>query len=98
MVDILQILRVIFFTTNVTGIGTIYGEWVQIKYPQRVAINDVLFIPESLPRAIIRGYLLGTNNGITWSVVYGEFNVSTWTNFVERSLLGVYAQNTKHFL
>jgi hypothetical protein len=87
-----------FFTTNVTGIGTIYGEWVQIKFPKRRVINDVLFIPESLPRAIIRGYLLGSNNGITWNVAYGEFNVSTWTNFTERSLLGVYAQNTKQFI
>ncbi len=87
-----------FFTTNVTGIGTIYGEWVQIKYPKRIAINNVFFIPESLPRAIMKGYLLGSNNGITWNVVFGEFIVSTWTNFVERSLLGVYAQNTKQFL
>jgi hypothetical protein len=91
-------INVNYFTTSVSVIGTIYGEWVQVQFPKRVAINDVLFIPESLPRAIIKGYLLGSNNGITWEVVYGEFTLTTWANFVERSLLGVYTQNTKQYL
>lgn len=91
-------INVNYFTTTVVAVGTIYGEWVQVQFPKRVAINDVLFIPESLPRAIIKGYLLGSNNGITWEVVYGEFTLTAWANFVERSLLGVYTQNTKQFL
>ncbi len=87
------------FVTTVTTIGLIYGEWVQIRYPKRVAINNILFTPQSLPRAIIRGYLLGSNNDTTWDAVYPEFTVTAWTTTAERSLLPTgYIPNTKQNL
>ena len=87
------------FVTTVTTIGLIYGEWVQIRYPKRVAISNILFTPQSLPRAIIRGYLLGSNNGTTWDAVYTEFTVTAWTTTAERSLLpSGYIPNTKQYL
>ena len=64
-----------------------------------MAISNIFFTPISLPRAIIRGYLLGSNDGTTWDAVYREFTVTSWTTLAERSLLPVsYTPNTKQYL
>ena len=88
-----------FFATTVNTIGVINGEWVQIKYPKRVAISNIFFTPSSLPTAIIRGYLLGSNDGTTWDDVYTEFTVTAWTTTAERQLLpSGFTPNTKQYL
>ena len=92
-------INVNYFATTVTTVGVINGEWVQIKYPKRVAISNILLTPQSLPTAIIRGYLLGSNDGTTWDAVYSEFTVTAWTTTTERSLLPTgYTPNTKQYL
>ena len=92
-------INVNYFATTVTTIGVINGEWVQIKYPKRVAINNILFTPSTLPTAIIRGYLLGSNDGTTWDAVYTEFTVTAWTTTAERQLLPAgFTPNTKQYL
>jgi hypothetical protein len=57
----------------------------------------MFFTPSTLPTAIIRGNLLGSNDDTTWDAVYAEFTVTTWT--AERQLLPAgYTPNTKQYL
>ena len=92
-------INVNFFQTTVTTVGVIHGELVQIKYPKRVAISNIFYRPVSLERAIIRGYLLGSNDESTWEAIYPEFTVTTWSSNAERQLLPVgFTPNTRQFL
>jgi hypothetical protein len=79
-----------FPTVVTTPSSTIYGEWIQVKFPRRTCVDDISVLPLAgppYPNSIYRWTLLATNNvaGNNWIRVYT--NVKTFTTSSEQSLL-----------
>jgi hypothetical protein len=73
-----------FFKTNVVNVGTISGEWVQIKLPSpiqltRYGLLGIETFPSRFPKDY---YILGSNDGSTWYSINSVTNsqVPTWPN------------------
>jgi hypothetical protein len=62
------------FSINVIGLGLVYGEWIKIRFPRKCYVQDVLYTPFSLATSIGQGYLLGSNDGITYVIVDSRIN------------------------
>jgi len=58
------------YSVNVTNLGILYGESIQIRFPRKVYFKDVLYTPFSIATSITEGYILGSTNGSTWDPVY----------------------------
>ena len=79
-----------FPTTITTPSLTIYGEWIQVKFPRRTCVDDIRVLPfagATYPNSIFRWTLLATNNvsGNSWIRVYT--NTKTFLTSSEQSLL-----------
>jgi len=73
-----------FWTTNVVNVGTISGEWVQIKLPTPIRLTRYGLLnrnmsPERFP---VNYYILGSNDGSTWYSIKSVTNsqIPTWPN------------------
>ena len=73
-----------FWTTNVVNVGTISGEWVQIKLPSPIQLTNYgLLGRNALPQRFpLDYYVLGSNDGSTWYSINSVTNsqVPTWPN------------------
>ena len=79
-----------FPTVITTPSLTIYGEWIQVKFPRRTCVDDIRVLPfagTTYPNSIFRWTLLATNNvsGNSWIRVYT--NTKTFLTSSEQSLL-----------
>ena len=79
------------FPTVITSPSlTIYGEWIQVKFPRRTCVDDIRVLPfagTTYPNSIFRWTLLGTNNvaGNNWIRIYT--NTKTFLTSTEQTLL-----------
>ena len=92
------------FSTVITlpAATTIYGEWIQVKFPKRTCVNDIRVLPNGTTTfydSIKKWYLLGTNNpsGTNWIVVYSDVD-KIFTTATEQSLLPTAGTNTIQYL
>ena len=89
-----------FPTVITTPSLTINGEWIQVKFPKRTCVSNIIVLPfgtTPFANSIKKWYLLGTNNpaGTNWIVVYS--NIETlFTTTAERSLLGTGTNITQY--
>jgi hypothetical protein len=65
-----------FFKTDVTGVGTVSGEWIQIKlpYPIQLTKYGIVARPGNLDFFPLDYYLLGSVDGLKW------YSISRVTN------------------
>jgi len=84
------------------SLGGYRGEWIHLEMPYKVKLNKLLFLPRySVPkRSPQDGVLLGSNDGLSWTVVhswsgvtsyvayeYTEFDISTSSYFSHYALV-----------
>ena len=65
-----------FYTTDVTGVGTVSGEWIQIKlpYPIQLTKYGIVVRPGNINFFPLDYYLLGSVDGVRW------YSISRVTN------------------
>jgi hypothetical protein len=86
-----------FWTTNIIGVGTISGEWVQYKLPYPIQLTKYGLLGRSgfNERFPLDYYVIGSMDGITWYLIKSVTNsqIPTWPNtqFVDIS------NNTKFY-
>ena len=91
-----------FPTTHLNPTTTIYGEWIQVKFPRRTCVDDIRVLPlagATYPNSIYEWYLLATNDvtGTNWIRIY--YNVKTFSTSSEQSLLpALSVTNTTQYL
>ena len=73
-----------FWTTNIVNVGTVSGEWVQIKLPSPIQLTMYgLAAREGFPERFPKDYyILGSNDGSTWYSIKSVTNsqIPTWPN------------------
>lgn len=70
------------FTQNVNGLGTVNGEWIQIKFPYKLLIKSVGLLPRQsesifvyrMPNSMV---IVGSDDGINWNVLYSQTSASS---------------------
>jgi hypothetical protein len=91
-----------FPTTHLNPTTTIYGEWIQVKFPRRTCVDDIRVLPlagATYPNSIYEWYLLATNDvtGTNWIRIY--YNFKTFSTSSEQSLLpALSVTNTTQYL
>lgn len=71
-----------FYTTDVTGVGTVSGEWIQIKlpYPIQLTKYGIVARPGNINFFPLDYYLLGSVDGIRWYSISSVTNSPVVTN------------------
>ena len=66
--------------STVIGSNSVFGEWLQIQFPQKILISKFSLSPRKnwAHRAPYDGRLVGSNDGNTWSELLAWSNVVTW--------------------
>jgi len=91
-----------FPTTHLNPTTTIYGEWIQVKFPRRTCVDDIRVLPlagATYPNSIYEWYLLATNDvtGTNWIRIY--YNFKTFLTSSEQNLLPALGNtNTTQYL
>ena len=75
--------------TTVSGIGDIYGEYVQIQLPQSIVLTSFTITPrrdsEYNSRSPNDFVIVGSNDGTTWTQVYSTGGMITWDSELPRN-------------
>ena len=60
--------------------GTVYpGEWLQIQLPSAIALSSYSITPNLISKAPARFSILGSRDGVNWSLVDSRSNQTSWS-------------------
>ena len=59
---------------------TVYGEWIQIQLTNPIVLVSVALVPYNLSKMFQSFFVLGSNDGTTWTYLTSNTNQVAWTN------------------
>jgi hypothetical protein len=65
------------FSTTVSGVGALAGEWIQYKLPYALRLSNYMFYNRYTPRVPRDFWVVGSNDGITWYLLDTQTNQTT---------------------
>jgi subtilisin family serine protease len=83
------------FSTTVSGIGSIYGEWVQLYFKGATyPINkiEIFMFSDAIERVNEKIYLVGSNDNLNWNLIYDSYT-ALGNDMISYTAVGVQRYN-----
>jgi len=59
---------------------TVYGEWIQVQLTNPVVLTSFMLVPYTLSKMVQSFFMLGSNDGTTWTYLMSNTNQVLWSN------------------